>query len=105
MRSEAPEADGIKETEGGTGPGMLPVSLNSGGSPRPIRRRGFYRAARRGKLWVFIPPSLTDEKMLSDLKKYGQVFRDKNCHTDTILITWPFEPTQFEIKTPVPIAK
>lgn len=62
----------------------------SGGKPRPIRKRGFWRAYRRGELWVIVSYRGYGELKNKGGDEYGNaVFPDRNCATNNKYILWP----------------
>lgn len=61
-----------------------------GDKPRPIRKRGFWRAYKRGELWILV--SLRTMHMMQGLERdlYGNKFEaDRSCPNDSAYITWP----------------
>jgi len=89
MKKEASEADRIKLLSDG-GPTPVGGVPKLGDKPRSIRKRGFWRAFKRGELWALIPYHMN--KITLDLEKqmYGtKIIYDRNIPNDRIYLTYP----------------
>lgn len=64
---------------------------------RPIRKRAFFRAWRRGELYALVPYCQYENVLKSN--KYAQVHIDRSCPDDRMYVMWPwnnFEPLEFK---------
>lgn len=85
------EADGIKLLSDG---GSTPVGGNPklGDKPRSIRKRGFWRAYKRGELWAVV--SYATKQMMKDLSKqmYGtKIIEDALVPNNTVYLMYPWK--------------
>lgn len=91
MKIEVSKADGIKLLSDG-GPTLFGGNPKLGDKPRSIRKKGFWRAFKRGELWALIPYHM--QKMAEDITKqmYGtKVITDRNVPNDQIYLMYPME--------------
>jgi len=89
MKKEVSEADSIKLLSDG-GPASIGGNPKLGDKPRSIRKRGFWRAFKRGELWALIPYHM--EKIAQDLEKqmYGtKIIFDRNVSPNNIYLMYP----------------
>lgn len=93
-----------------SGPEVAPPSTNEGAtslSPRPIRKRAFNRALKRGDLWLILP--YCGAKLANiNLKTFGnnkfaKIYFDLMCPQDSGYITWPFQPRGLRAWLPDPM--
>lgn len=76
---------------------------NLGGSPRSIRKRGWWRALNAGKLWIIVPYKWSDLVIFklgfSDrLYQFAKVIPDRNVKEDESFITWPIDWVYADVK-------
>lgn len=96
MKKEATEADSVNLLRNG---GQAPVSLNPklGDKPRSIRKRGFWRAYKRGELWAVM--SYATKTIMNDIAKqmfgqdllYSKLILDSHAPNKTIYLMYPFQ--------------
>ena len=55
---------------------------------RPIRKKAFHRALRRGDLWAVTSPSSVSALMQTG-HKFLKVLVDRNCPDNTFYFMWP----------------
>lgn len=87
-KDSVPEADGTKSVRlEETFPGWK--AETRGAEPRPVRKRGFWRAFRRKELGAVVPYSLNlaTKKIIQDL--CAELYSDVHCPNDQIYIMWP----------------
>lgn len=92
MSDEVPKDDGIKLAETEATPSALKGVQSGGGKPRSIRSKGFWRAFRRGELWV-----ICSYARFWDLKipLWGnKVIPDRHCPDSEIYIIYPLEESK-----------
>lgn len=89
MSHRVPQAEGIKPLrELEPGPCAAGVS-NSGGRPRPIRKRAFYRAFRRRKLWAIVSPKTVAAKRMILERQFARVHVSAYAADGDVLAMWP----------------
>lgn len=54
---------------------------------RPIRKKAFHRAYKRGDLWVILPYNFP-HKILTEFG-HNRIITDINCPENVAYITWP----------------
>jgi hypothetical protein len=61
---------------------------------RPIRKRAFYRALKRGELWAIVPYEYLYNGGLVlalETNRFAKIIPDKHCLNNAAYIMWPFE--------------
>lgn len=61
---------------------------------RPIRKRAFWRALKRGELWAVVPYDHMKSGgvcLTQGPNKFARVLPDINCPSDTMYIMWPMK--------------
>ena len=89
MKKEVTEADSVKLLSDG-GPALDGGNPKLGDKPRSIRKRGFWRAYKRGELWAVV--SFATGKMLRDIEMalYGtKIVEDRYAPNNIIYLTYP----------------
>lgn len=84
------KADEVKLVRDG-GPSSIGGVPKSGAKPRPIRKKGYYRAIKRGEMWAVV--SYQTKKMIDDLAKqmFANTIADPNVSNDQVYIVWPWD--------------
>lgn len=87
MKSPVPEADWLKLTEIGMDRGSAPDSP-FGGKPDSIRKRGWFRAFRGGRLSAITSPRIFTYLMYSSCPyKFKYILCDVHCD-DSVYVFW-----------------
>lgn len=92
------EADRLKqvrllETDPRVGPS------NRGAWPRPSRKKGFWRAVRRGEMHLVIPPCF-DRSRIEKIapKGFARYEVSADLPSNQLYISWPYEAPLLKIK-------
>lgn len=84
-----PKADGLNLLREKL-PGSHDPRRPSGSMPLPIRKRAFWRAAKRGELWLIAPyDTRIDKWLISNKAGFAKIIHSAYCPNNTVYITWP----------------